>query len=125
MQKFKLLSTFFFLLPLFLAIYFKIWISVLVLLCVITLCLIYHSKNEKSLVNLDKILAWVLIIVNLYLCYLGEFRMPYFGIAILLVLISTYFMWFGKGKLGYNLSHGLWHLISSLITIFSILTFKG
>ena len=124
MKNFKIWSITFFFVPLFLAIYFKIWISVAILITVIISSILYHSANEKKYATIDNFLAWILIFTNLYISYLGNFYMPHFSIALIFVLLSFYFIGYGKKKYGYNLSHGIWHICSSLITVLSILTFR-
>jgi hypothetical protein len=121
----KTLSTLFFLAPLLLAIYFRIWISALLLVGVIFASFKYHLANEKKFSKIDRLHAWLLIASNLVICYLGKFKLPFFAIALLLVVLSFYFYIQENKNQKYDINHSLWHISSSLITVFSILTFVG
>src|SRR3989344_823726 len=115
-------SSSFFLLPLALAFYFQVWPSAVILIALIVVSLAYHKSKEKKFFSIDALLARILIIFNLLICYLGNFAMPYFAVVLILIVLALYF-YFYKQRDDYPLGHGFWHLFSALITVFSILTF--
>ena len=82
----------------------------------------YHLSREKRLAIADVVIAWALIASNILLCYRGNFSSPYFELTMLFVAIGVYFKYRHHRK-DLDMDHGLWHFFSSLITIFSILTF--
>lgn len=122
--KFKNCSNLFFIIPLFLTAYFHLYFYTAVILIVISNSFLYHFWDEQKFIYSDRVLAYLLIAVNLFYCWLGKFTYPYFYIALIFVGVALYFN-FRKinDKTSYNLNHGLWHIFSSLITLFSILTF--
>ena len=121
MKHFKTWSSAFFAVPLFIAIYFHVWLTVALLVAVIVASTLYHLSKEERYKQIDIVFAWSLILSNFLICYLGSFTLPYAAITFLLVIPAFYA--YDKQKYNYDLNHGLWHLFSSLITIFSILTF--
>jgi hypothetical protein len=121
-EKFLTWSNFAFLIPLVLAIYFHVWLSTFVLIGVFSISFLYHRSEEKRFKHLDALLAWLLILSNVWICYLGKFTAPYFTIVVLLVVIALY-LYFYEQKRNRILGHSFWHIFSSLITLFSILTF--
>lgn len=125
LKKFKTWSTFFYLLPLALAIHFQVWLTVIPLSLLILVCFEYHFSREKKFGQLDHILAWSVICSNLVLCLLGGFAMPFFGIALLCAVLSIVIYNSFTSKRHYNEMHGVWHIVSAFITVFSVLTFTG
>ena len=118
-------SSLIFTLPLALAAYFRIWLTAAALIAVIITSLLYHRSQGKKFQRLDALFARLLIVSNLWICYLGHFVFPYFAIVLALILADSYF-YFREERMNYPLGHSLWHLFSALITVFSILTFiKG
>jgi hypothetical protein len=114
-----------FVLPLGVAIYFRVWPSAIVLGAVIVASFAYHFSEEKKLRRIDPFFAWLLILSNLWICYLGNFASPYFEIALLFVVVALCFYLLVQ-KRNEILMHSFWHFFSALITVFSILTFiKG
>jgi len=122
LKKFIIWSNVFFILPLFFSLYIKMWIPFILILGVTISSFLYHIAEEKKFIFADSIFAWLLIISNLWVCYLGFFKFPYFFIALLFVFCALYF-YFTDNKYNRNFNHGMWHIFSSLITIFSLLTF--
>lgn len=121
--KFKTWSTFVYLVPFFIALHYQIWITVIPLGLLTLVCLEYHFSKEKKFGILDHFLAWTVILTNTIICYLGGFSMPFFGITIACVVISVVIYTNFTEKKHYNTMHGIWHIASALITVFSILTY--
>ncbi len=121
--KFKTWSTFAYLVPFAMAVHYRIWLTIIPLGLLILVCLEYHFSRERKLGRLDHILAWIVIFTNCIICYLGNFRMPFFGLAMLTVVISLFIYFRHGSKNDYNEMHGIWHITSGLITVFSIMTY--
>jgi hypothetical protein len=122
--KFKNWSNLFFVIPLFLAINFYLYFYAAVILAITANSVLYHFWDEHRFVSSDYILAYLLISVNLIYCLLGKFTYPYFYIALMFVFFALFFNFRQThNDLRYNLYHGFWHIFSSLITLFSILTY--
>ena len=115
--KSKVWSNFFFAIPLVLALYHQLFFHSALIMSVIIFSSIYHYSEEKKFGIADRIFAYSLIAYNLYICYLANFKFPYFYLALLFVLIGFYFF-FIKKKDDYE-----WHISSALITIFCLLAY--
>jgi len=118
-NKLKIYTSLFFLVPMFLALYFKIYLMAILLLTVTIFSIIFHIFDEKKLKIIDPIFAYILIASNLYLCFLFRFNLIYFLPAPLFVLLALICL--VKEKKNYELYHSLWHIFSGIITIFCIL----
>ena len=115
--KSKVWSNAFFVIPLLLAAgYHLLFYSTLILFAMI-FSTMYHYSDEKRFRIIDKIFAYLVITSNLYLCYLSNFKLPYFLLALLFVFIGFYFF-FIKKKDDYE-----WHISCAIITIFCILSY--
>jgi len=66
---------------------------------------------------LDKIFASLLILSNIYLLYISNFKQPYFIIAFIFLIMGIYFL-FKMKKDDYE-----WYISSSIITLFCILSY--
>ncbi len=119
---FKTWSNLFFIIPLYLSIYHHIYFHSILILLVIIFSTLHHIKNEKKFNIIDQISATLLILSNLYLCYLSNFKQPYFLLALLFVIISFYF-YFKNKKYKYNVNHSLWHIFSVIITLLCLLAY--
>ena len=122
---FKVWSNVFYLVPLLLALYLHLWPTAVLVLAVISFGALYHFSNEKRFLWPDRASAWLLISSNLVLCYLGGFRVPYFPIAVLFLLLSLFYHFYLERNGEYELNHGMWHLYGSLITLFCIFAFAA
>lgn len=118
-NKLKIYTSLFFLVPMFLALYFKIYLMAILLLTVTIFSIIFHIFDEKKLKIIDPIFAYILIASNLYLCFLFRFNLIYFLPALLFVLLALICL--VREKKNYELYHSLWHIFSGIITIFCIL----
>ena len=108
-------SNIFFLVPLGLAFYAHLLFCSLLILGAMVFSILYHLSEQKKFALLDKVFAYAVIGYNFYLCYLSNFRQPYFYLALLFVIIGLYFL-YQKKKDDYE-----WHAAAALITIFCIL----
>jgi hypothetical protein len=123
MLKFKLWSNVFYLAPFAMAVYWQLWPTALLALCVASFGMLFHFYREKRYLLPDSFSAWLLIFTNLVLCYLGGFQAPYFWIALLFLLFALFYHFYPWKHSEYNLNHGLWHLYGALITLFCIFTY--
>lgn len=121
-MNFKIWSNIFFLIPLLLSIYYQIWVHSMLIFAVMVFSTFYHIKNEKKWDVVDKTAAISLISFNLYLCYLSNFRQPYFFLALFFVMVAFYF-YFKQKKSNYDLNHSLWHLSSVFITVLCVVAY--
>ncbi len=122
-RKFKVWSTFFFFWPFIIALNYRIWLMAAILGGIIIVCFLYHLADEKHFYLIDRVLAWLLILENLYLCYLGKFLVPYFSLALLFAFIAIFLQQYLERKGNYNIYHGFWHIFAVLITICSLLAY--
>ena len=120
--KIKFWSNFLFLLPLLFAVFYKVALYIPIIGTVFIISSIYHYSNEKILVTIDMAFALLLIFANFVLLFMGGILSPFALSALTLALLAGYF-YFRQTKHGYDLNHGLFHVFSALISIFSILTF--
>ena len=121
---FKNWSNLFFLVPFIFALSHQLYFYSLVVGLVIIASVVYHCYNENKFKWLDALLAWLIILINLYYCWIGRFAFPYFYIALILVVPAMQINFFvHPEQKKFNLLHGLWHLLASLICLFSLLTY--
>lgn len=111
-----------FLLPLLFAVFYKVALYIPIIATVFVISSIYHYSNEKVLVDIDMAFALLLIFANFILLFIGGILSPFAISALTLAILAGYF-YFRQQKHGYDLNHGLFHIFSALISIFSILTF--
>ena len=110
-----------FIIPFIIAVHFHNVLQAVAILMVTLFSTLYHTHLDNELFGtLDVFSAFALITVNLYLVIVGDFTWPFFHIALLFVPLSFYFLW-NKAKNVYYFP--LWHVVSVLITVFSLLTF--
>lgn len=121
-ERFAIWSILFFLVPWVLAWSARIVPLAVVLTIVICLSFLSHLSEEKILRTLDAVFAWILMILNLVLCALGRFSMPFFLFVLVLVPIAVRF-YYRRSREGRDWNHGLWHLFSAAISVFVQLTY--
>lgn len=119
-MKIKTWSSYFFLIPFVLSLIFKVYFMSFILLAVVLASLLYHLNKEKHYKILDEVFAFILILANIYLCYLFSFSFPYFYLAIVGVVFALFF-YFREKRTNYNIYHTLWHIFSVLITIICLI----
>jgi len=121
-----------FLFPFALAVFFGNLIVSLLIASVFVASTLYHFTSEKEkgfFLTLDQTLGSFLALFNAGLVAFGAFTPPYFYFALVFVAFALYFykrqyqLWFENNFSEYEIYHSLWHVASSLITVFSILTF--
>ena len=121
-QKFIIISNLTFLMPLITAIISKYYFWSILISGVIILSLFYHfsPKGNRLFYRLDHTFAWLLILTNLIMVLSSKFYgNPYFYLTIMCVVVALYFYFNHTKSYKY---HDYWHIFSSLITLFSILT---
>lgn len=120
--RFAVWSILFFLVPWTLAWYAGIVPLGIVLTIVIGLSFMNHLRKEKILMKLDAAFAWILMFLQLALCVLGRFAMPYFLFVLVLAPIAIRF-YYRRSREGVDYNHGLWHLFSAAVSVFCQLTY--
>jgi hypothetical protein len=121
--RFKVWSNTFYLAPLILALYWHLWPTAILTFAVAAFGSLYHVSNEKHFLLPDSVSASLLVLSNFILCYLGDYKAPYFWIAVLFAVLAFVYHFFADRKGQYDLNHGLWHMYGALITLFCIFTF--
>ncbi|OGE86509.1 MAG: hypothetical protein A3J48_00085 [Candidatus Doudnabacteria bacterium RIFCSPHIGHO2_02_FULL_46_11] len=120
-KPFTLFSLVIFLFPLAISFIWKFYALSAVLIFVLIISYLYHSSENKNLEKLDVAGAWLLMFTNTILIVVGRFTFPYFYLAVLSAIIALYF-YFTQNKSKY--AHGWWHVLSSLVTLFALLTYQ-
>jgi len=128
-------SNIFYLLPLWIALEFgAVFLSVLIAL-VFVASASYHFWSESDrgiLLRVDQFFGGILALTNAGLVAFGGFTPPYFYFVLGYGAVSALFFsiqkeewgkWISGDMLPYAVSHSLWHLFSSAVVVFSILTF--
>ncbi len=120
--KIKFWSNLLFILPLIFAVFYKVSYYIPVIAIVFIISSIYHYSDEKRLVKIDLAFAYFLIFCNCVLLYIGGILSPFAFSAVVFAMLAGYF-YFRQAKHGYDFNHGLFHIFSAMISIFSILAF--
>lgn len=113
--KSKVRSHAFLLIPLSITLYHNLFIYAALIAGVTIFSTLYHFSDEKKYGILDKIFAYGVIGYNLYICYLSDFKQPYFALALISIAIGFYFF-FWKKKDDYER-----HIACAIITTLCIL----
>jgi hypothetical protein len=113
-------SNFLFIIPLILALIFRIYVMAFIIALTMIVSLVYHLYREKEWVRFDRVTALTLIIANVVLCFLFKFSFPYFYLALLFVCVAFYF-YLSTNRHNFQIYHSLWHLSSVIITIFCLI----
>ena len=111
-----------FFIPAAIACYKGLWLYGAIIVAAALVSLYYHHTDEVGLKRTDKVLAYSVILSNLYILYLSDFKQPYFSVAIIFVIIAFYFLLTGKEH-KYDVYHGVWHLCSVVITLMCVLAY--
>lgn len=124
LHHFLVSSNAFFFIPLIISLYLGIYFHALsVLVCIIG-SILYHQSKEKKMRLVDRYSATQLIFVNLTLLALGGFKWSYVLVIIIFIVLAFYFKWLADRK-NYTAWHSMWHIMSALITVASILSYKS
>lgn len=117
-------SNIFFLVPLALALVNQMyWYSVVIGL-VFVVSSYFHFSDEKKWEYVDVTTSSLLIITNFTLLFMGHWVMPWSILAFPIgafVALWFYYRQF-KNKDAYNVNHGLWHIVSALVSLLCIIT---
>lgn len=119
----KIWSNVLYVLPLSLAVFYNLYLEAFFIILSTIASILYHLSREKNhkLFVIDNVCSLLLIGSNLYLCYLSDFKGPYFQLAMIFVLIAFYY-YFKAQKNNYPLHHSMWHIACAIITTFSVLS---
>ena len=121
-MKLSLWSNVFFIAPIVLSAYHKIYWHLIALLLMTVFSVLYHFTERKHFKLSDNIFAQVLIATNLILLYLSGFEKVYTIIAFVFVAVAFYFYFTGI-KNNYEYNHAMWHITSAFITLSCILAY--
>ena len=116
----KVWSNVLFLIPAFISLHFEMYLYTFIVTVTMVISMVYHYYDEKRFKTVDMFTANLLIISNLYLCYLFNFAYPYFHIALVFLAVTIYFFYM-QHKSRKDLNHALWHISSVAIASFCIL----
>ena len=111
-----------FFIPAAIACYKGLWFYGAIIAAAALVSLYYHHTDEVGLKRTDKVLAYSVILSNLYILYLSDFKQPYFSVAIIFVIIASYFLLTGKEH-KYDVYNGILHLCSVVITLMCVLAY--
>lgn len=115
----KIVTTLLFVVPLLLAIFFKLYVAVVTLSLSMLSSLLFHLNQERFFKRVDIFCSTLLIASNSYLIYLSGFKYPYFQLAMAFVALAFYF-WLKEDRRRYDFNHSMWHLASIGITLLCI-----
>lgn len=115
-------SNIFFIFPLFLAFFLKVYWYIPLLAFVMFFSMRYHFAKQKRYYPHDHIFALILIISNFYLYFSGGLN-EIFAYLIPFFIIMTLSFHYYRKKTMYQGLHALWHLSSALLTSLCILTY--
>lgn len=125
LSRFVVWSNVFYVLPLVLAAYAGFFIDVFVLAALLATSTAFHVSRERRFSRADIAASAAVIAVNAVACYLGDFRMPYFGIVCALVVVALYVRYrIEKGDRG-SVAHGWWHALAALILTLCVFVYRG
>jgi len=123
-----------FLVPLVVALHFRIVVGAVFIVSVFVFSFLYHVLSEKedgSLLSLDRVFAGMLTLYNAVLVAFGDFTYPYFHLTIIVVFVAMYLFrlqqreWSKGNFVKYDTYHALWHLCTATATLLSLLTFNA
>lgn len=113
-----------FLLPLALALYYGLYIYSVVLALVVFSSFMYHSTGDYRYRFLDHLSAYLLIACSLFYGWLGNFSFATFATLVFFIVCSLYFKFKKpRNEREYIYNHGYWHIVSSFITIYCVVTY--
>lgn len=122
-NRFKNMSSAFFLVPVGFALYFKGYVfGSIVFISTIT-SFLYHLSRERRYLRIDTFFAYAMMLMNLVIFFVVGFDSLFIWLGVFLVLISL-FLHFTENH-HYNFNHALWHLSSSLATSLFIIAYYG
>jgi len=122
-KQMKFWSNIFFLIPLIISTYYGLyWYSILISMVIIMSCLFHFYNEHKIIYYFDVLFSSTIMLSNFILLFRGHWMAPYSIMAILFALTALFF-YFRQSEYGYNLDHGLWHIFSSGVSTFCIITF--
>ncbi len=116
-------SNIFFLIPLFISIFYGLYLYSVIIFIVFIVSFDFHFFNQaKQVYYLDITFSSILMLSNLTLLILGHLLFPYYILAIISALTALY-LYFKENKENYYLNHSLWHFFSAIVCIFCLLTY--
>lgn len=113
------LTSYFLLLPLVVALYFNIYLYAILITLSLIFSLKYHSGDEREWKKADSALATILFLYNLYACFLFRYEWE-FIIPVALIVIAAFFLFFIQ-KRNYDFYHSIWHLLVISGTLMCVL----
>lgn len=108
-----------FLVPLYYSAIWGVHLQTVVLFAVIVSSIPYHLYDSHIFIKEDMLSAWALVLVNMLLIVLGGFTLPYLVGAVLFA--SSAFYYYKQHYAG--LSHGKWHIMAAVSSMFALMTY--
>lgn len=121
-MKFKVWSNLLFLIPLLISIQYGLYWYLFIIGLAFVFSTTYHLRNETMYAFHDFIFSSILIISNFYLLFKGNINSNYSLVALGISVFAIYFQQRAL-KYSYDFNHGVWHILSALICIFSLISF--
>ena len=115
-MRLKIITELLFILPIALGCYYGLYLYAAIMSLSVISALAYHLNKEKKYFTVDVIISLILISTNLYFLYQGEFKSPFFQLA-MISLIASFYFWFRAQKTNYDFNHSMWHIASIMITL--------
>lgn len=114
-----------FVIPVYIAISNRLWLHAIFITATMIFSFLYHLHSGQSFILEDKMAAIALIAVNSVLLIDGLVRQNHhwwFGVALGTASLSLVLLYTEARFPG---THGLWHVLSVLVTIFCQMFFLG
>jgi hypothetical protein len=116
-------SNLFLLIPIIVAVVYSLYLYAIMLTVVFVVSFDFHTFREaKDVYYLDVLFSSSIMLSNFVLLFMGHFTLPYSAIAVIFALLALYF-YYRRSKHDYYLNHSLWHVFSSGVCLFCLLTF--
>ena len=116
-------SNLFLLIPVTLAIIYGLYLYAIILSVLFFVSFDFHYfKEAKDIYYLDVLFSYTIMASNFVLLFMSHWHLPYSLIAVLFALIALFF-YFRRSKHDYYFNHSLWHVFSSGVCLFCLLTF--
>ena len=121
MKNFIIVSNLTFLAPLLMAWHYHYYFWVFLISGVMVLSILHHLQNHRTKVyyHLDQAFAWGLIVANTYYLFTSHFLNSIYFYLTMACVVAALYCYFNHPRSKWY--HSLWHIFSSLITLFSIL----
>ena len=121
LSRFAVSSNVFYLIPLAVAAYYGLTLVAIALLFLFIFSTAFHVLKEEEFVRSDILAALVVLVVDVWLLYIGGLRPVPVTIVACIGLVAFAIRCFEHGKRG-GTAHGFWHAAAALGTLICILS---